>query len=51
VRSVGTWDRDEAFATAASWSVRMFQSDEGAEGMAAFREKRNPAWVANNGNS
>ena len=51
VRSVGTWDRNEAFATAASWSVRMFQSDEGAEGMAAFREKRNPAWVANNSNS
>jgi len=23
----------------------MFQSDEGAEGMAAFREKRSPNWI------
>ncbi|HAF38989.1 MAG TPA: enoyl-CoA hydratase, partial [Gammaproteobacteria bacterium] len=27
------------------WSVSMFQSDEGAEGMAAFREKRSPNWI------
>ncbi|MGA8117906.1 MAG: enoyl-CoA hydratase-related protein [Actinocatenispora sp.] len=29
----------------AQLSVRYFQSDEGREGVAAFREKRNPAWV------
>ena len=27
------------------WSVRMFQSVEGTEGITAFREKRKPNWV------
>ncbi len=29
----------------AEWSQRMFKSPEAAEGMAAFREKRQPAWT------
>ena len=45
VRAVPNWDRDEAFAKTAEWSGRMFRSDEGAEGMAAFREKRKASWI------
>lgn len=45
VRRMLQLPRDEAFREAAEWSVRMFQSPEGAEGIAAFREKRPPAWV------
>ncbi|MFT3801528.1 MAG: enoyl-CoA hydratase-related protein [Burkholderiaceae bacterium] len=36
---------DEGLAEMAVWSRRMFTSAEGAEGMAAFREKRKPSWV------
>jgi methylglutaconyl-CoA hydratase len=36
---------DEAFAGMEVWSKRMFSSPDGQEGMAAFREKRKPAWV------
>ena len=46
VRRISQIGLDEGFAEAAPWSIRMFQSDEGQEGMAAFREKRKPAWVA-----
>lgn len=35
----------EAFEQTGEWSGRMFRSDEAAEGMAAFREKRKPSWV------
>ena len=35
----------EDFEECAEWSLRMFQSVEGAEGMAAFREKRKASWV------
>jgi methylglutaconyl-CoA hydratase len=45
VRRVPTLPRDQAFRETAEWSARMFRSAEGAEGMAAFREKRPPAWV------
>lgn len=45
VRRVPTLSREEGFAETAEWSGRMFRSDEGAEGMAAFREKRKPNWV------
>ena len=45
VRRVPTWDREEGFRETASWSGRMFRSDEAAEGMAAFREKRSASWV------
>jgi methylglutaconyl-CoA hydratase len=36
---------DEAFAAMAELSGRLFLSDEAAEGIAAFREKRRPAWA------
>ena len=38
-------DMEEAFRDTAQWSSRMFHSDEAAEGMAAFREKRDADWV------
>lgn len=46
VRRVTQLPRDEAFKETSVWSARMFRSEEGAEGMAAFREKRKPKWVA-----
>ena len=36
---------EEGLKETAEWSARMFRSDEGAEGMASFREKRKPNWV------
>ena len=45
VRRVPQLTRDEAFRETTAWSTRMFLSAEGAEGMAAFREKRKPSWV------
>lgn len=36
---------DEAFREMEAWSRSMFQSADGQEGMAAFREKRKPRWV------
>ena len=36
----------DAFAHAAVVSAELFASDEGREGIASFREKRPPAWVA-----
>jgi methylglutaconyl-CoA hydratase len=45
VRKVPTWSIERGFAETAPWSVRHFKSDEGLEGMAAFREKRKPKWV------
>ena len=45
VRLVPTLPRDEAFRVTSEWSARMFRSAEAAEGMAAFREKRPPAWL------
>ena len=44
-RRVTELSRKEGFKETAEWSARMFRSDEGAEGMAAFREKRKPNWV------
>lgn len=37
---------EDAFAWTADLSAARFRSDEAREGMAAFREKRDPAWVA-----
>lgn len=45
VRRVPVLGREAAFEETAAWSFRMFNADEGREGMAAFREKRAPAWV------
>ena len=45
VRRVPQLPRDEALREASEWSARTFRSAEAAEGMAAFREKRKPAWV------
>jgi methylglutaconyl-CoA hydratase len=46
VRKVSKLPVDEGFALTAPWSAEVFRSAEAAEGMAAFREKRKPAWVA-----
>jgi len=45
VRRVPLMSREDGFAETAPWSAEMFASDEAAEGMAAFREKRKASWV------
>jgi enoyl-CoA hydratase/carnithine racemase len=45
VFDVPALDRQAAFAMTTSLSQSLFASAEAAEGMAAFREKRRPAWV------
>ena len=45
VRLVPQLTTEEGFAETEGWSSRMFRSQEGAEGMAAFREKRKPSWI------
>jgi methylglutaconyl-CoA hydratase len=45
VRRVSTLSVEEGFKETAPWSAKVFQSEEAAEGMAAFREKRSPAWA------
>jgi enoyl-CoA hydratase/carnithine racemase len=45
VFEVPALDRQAAFATTTTLSQALFASDEAAEGIAAFREKRRPAWV------
>lgn len=42
-------DRAEAFEMTAGISKSLFASPEAAEGMAAFREKRPPSWVPQDG--
>ena len=39
----------DGFKETAEWSVRMFRGEEAAEGMAAFREKRDAGWVDGQG--
>ena len=46
VRRVPLLSREDGFAETAPWSASLFASEEGAEGMAAFREKRKPNWVS-----
>lgn len=46
VRRVSALSIDEGFAETAPWSNQVFRTPEAAEGMAAFREKRQPAWVS-----
>ena len=45
VRLIPTLDLEEGFQRTLQWSQRMFASEEGTEGMAAFSEKRKPNWV------
>ncbi len=45
VRRVPLLSREDGFAETAPWSAKHFASEEGAEGMLAFREKRKPNWV------
>jgi methylglutaconyl-CoA hydratase len=45
VRRVPQLTTEEGFSETEGWSSRMFRSEEGTEGMAAFREKRKPSWV------
>ena len=45
VRAVPELSLREGFERTEKWSAELFRSDEAREGMAAFREKRKPAWV------
>ena len=45
IRTVSTLSMDEAFAFTEQKSAELFASEEAAEGMAAFTEKRPPKWV------
>ena len=45
VRRVRELNIRDGFNETGEWSKRLFQSEEGAEGMAAFREKRKPTWI------
>lgn len=45
VRRVTELSIEEGFAETGPWSRSLFESEEGQEGMAAFREKRKPNWV------
>jgi methylglutaconyl-CoA hydratase len=46
VRTVAALSEDEGFAFAEKKIAEIFASDEAAEGMASFAEKRPPRWVA-----
>jgi len=45
VRTIPRGTLAEDFSFTSEWSRRMFLSEEGEEGMSAFREKREPRWV------
>lgn len=45
VRMVPELSIEEGFKITAEWSPKLFASEEGQEGMLAFREKRKPRWV------
>lgn len=45
IRRISEVSIEQGFAETGEWSRRLFESDEGLEGMAAFREKRKPRWV------
>ncbi|MCP4756093.1 MAG: enoyl-CoA hydratase [Proteobacteria bacterium] len=49
VRTVPELSIEEGFKVTEEWSLKMFMSEEGQEGMAAFREKRKPRWVTDSG--
>ena len=45
VRRVSELSIEAGFAETGPWSRSLFESDEGQEGISAFREKRQPNWV------
>ena len=45
VRRVPELSIADGFKETTAWSARLFNGEEAAEGMAAFREKRAPAWA------
>ncbi|MDQ2724477.1 MAG: enoyl-CoA hydratase-related protein [Actinomycetota bacterium] len=45
IAEVPALDRDTAFIRTAEWSAELFGSEEATEGMAAWAEKRPPAWI------
>lgn len=45
IARVPDMDRDEAFAWTSELSQALFRSDEAAEGIGAFRERRDASWV------
>ena len=45
VRAVPQLSLEAGFELTQGWSRRMFESEEAAEGMAAFREKRRASWA------
>ena len=45
VREVPELPIEEGFELTGEWSVRLFKSAEGTEGITAFVEKRKPNWV------
>lgn len=45
VFDVPHWERENAFVRTTEVSQTLFASDEAAEGIAAFREKRPPSWA------
>lgn len=46
IREVPKLNLQDGFARTSDWSVAMFESEEAAEGMAAFKEKRPPIWTS-----
>ncbi len=50
VRRIDEISTEQGFEETGPWSKRLFESEEGMEGLAAFREKRKPEWV-NTGDS
>ena len=45
VRQVPKLSLEQGFELTQEWSLRLFKSEEAAEGIAAFREKRTPRWA------
>jgi methylglutaconyl-CoA hydratase len=48
VRRVQELSIEEGFKETSDWSARLFRSEEGTEGITAFREKRKPSWAQDN---
>jgi len=48
VRRVQELSIEQGFKETSDWSARLFRSEEGTEGITAFREKRKPSWAQDN---